>query len=216
MAEVVREKSGGKQLVTVGQDEGATSDRPSPQFFGKQIDFTSVHNWWYNNDLLWDNVMTGIPGKPNLVEETGVMFYEGLDGSAWRTEEEVAALLERKLAISMVGGSAGFIEWIWNTNPYMPSDNEAAIGLFRADGTAKPEFDVVRKYSKFFAANAHFMEGRKDPDIVMIIPHTNLYSPRPTADEATRTCVRELAKSGLPIQGISEYCLNELTSVPKL
>ena len=33
---------------------------------------------------LWDCVLSKVPGKPVLVEETGVMFYETLDGRAWR------------------------------------------------------------------------------------------------------------------------------------
>ena len=99
-----------------------------------------MHNWWANDDLVWDSVMArNRRTKASLIEETGIMFYEKMDGSAWRTEEEARNLLERKLAISFAAQGAGFVQWIWNANCYMNSDNEAAIGFHRADQTAKPE-----------------------------------------------------------------------------
>jgi len=52
-----------------------------------------------------------------LVEETGLMRYERIDGTPWRTELQAAALLERKLAIAVGAGGSGFVQWIWNTNP---------------------------------------------------------------------------------------------------
>lgn len=217
MAAAVHAAGGTRQLATIGQDEGATADRPSPFFFFDAVDFTSMHNWWYNNDLVWDNVMTGVPGKPNLIEETGVMFYETLEGTPWRSEDDVAALLERKLAISLGAGGAGFLEWIWNTNPYMPSDNEAAIGLYRTDGTAKPELKPVSMFCKFFRENADRMKGRKAPDVAMVIPHANLFSPWNTADESSRKCIRALSFGhGLQVQGFSEYALNRLKVSQKL
>src|SRR3990172_4813387 len=109
MTNALRSNGNTHQLITVGQDEGGTNDSPNNQFMGDALGFTSMHNWWLNDDLVWDNIVTKNPGVPNLLEETGVMFYEEMDGSAWRTEEEAAALLERKLAISIGAGGAGFI-----------------------------------------------------------------------------------------------------------
>ena len=213
----IRSNGNSHQLITVGQDEGGTGDRPNPQFFGDTVDFTCIHNWWFNDDLVWDNVVTKTPERANLVEETGVMFYEKMDGSAWRTEEEARNLLERKLAISMGTGGAGFLEWIWNTNPYMQSDNEAAIGLFRADGTAKPEFDSVAKFAGFFASNKHLMVGRKAEDVLLVIPHSQLFSPRNFASEATKRCVRVMNYHlNIPMASASEYRLDAIQSFPPL
>ena len=110
MTALIRSNGNLHQLVTVGQDEGGTNESPSPHFFGDAVDFTCVHNWWLNDDLVWDNVIMKSPGKPNLVEETGIMFYEKMDGAPWRTEEAAAELLERKLAVSIGAGGADFIE----------------------------------------------------------------------------------------------------------
>src|SRR6202008_3570697 len=79
MANLIKKNGNPNQLVTVGQDEGGTGESPSPHFFADAVDFTCIHNWWLNDDLVWDNVVTKAPGKPNLVEETGVMFYEKMD-----------------------------------------------------------------------------------------------------------------------------------------
>jgi hypothetical protein len=213
MTSAIRGNGNSHQFITVGQDEGGTGDRPNPQFFSDRVEFTCIHNWWLNDDLVWDNVLTKAPGKPNLVEETGVMFYEKMDGSAWRTEDDAARLLERKLAISMGIGGAGFIEWIWNTNPFMKSDNEAAIGLFRVDGTAKPELNAVTEYAQFFAAQSHLMQGRQHEGVVLIIPHSNMFSTRNSAADATRQCVRTMYYH---CNAVSEYRLHLLKDVPRL
>src|SRR5437867_5642508 len=158
-----------------------------------------------------------VSGKPNLVEETGIMFYEKMDGSPWRTEEEARNLLERKLAISIGTGGAGFIEWIWNTNPFMKSDNEAAIGFHRADGTTKPELEPFFRFSRFFSSNKHFMDGRQDEAVVMVIPHSQMYSVRDFATESTRRCVRAMYyHCNMPMSSVSEYRLDSLKIPPKL
>jgi hypothetical protein len=201
-------KTGTGQLVTVGQDEGGTYERPGPHFFGPEVDFTSMHNWWYNDDLLWDSLMTAVPGKPNLIEETGVMTYERADGRPWRTEQETRDLLERKLAIAFASGSAGFVHWLWNTNEYMDSDNEPGIGLRRPDGSLKPEFDVMRQYARFFTARAELMGERAEEDAVLVIPHSNMFSTRNSATEATKNAVRALEyRCRIPVRTVSEYAL---------
>ncbi len=217
MAQVIREEGNPRQLITVGQDEGGTGESPGNHFFAGAVDFTSLHNWWLNDDLVWDSVMTRVPGKANLVEETGVMFYERMDARPWRTEEDARNLLERKLAIAFGTGSAGSIEWIWNSNPYMPSDNEAAIGLHRADGSAKPEYDVVRSYATYFHENSKRMRGEAKDDLYMVIPHTQLYSSRNLATKATKRCVRTLAyQMGIVPAAVSEYRLDDLRGVPRV
>jgi hypothetical protein len=133
------------------------------------------------------------------------MFYETADRNPWRSEEAARSLLERKLASAFATGGAGFIEWLWNTNPYMNSDNEAAIGLHRVDGTAKPELEPLLRYAKFFHENARLMVDKIDEDIVMVIPYANKYSPRDTATEATKRCVRIImTRFHLPMSSCSE------------
>jgi hypothetical protein len=206
-----------KQLVTVGQDEGGLLERPSPQFHHTAVDYTCVHSWWFNDDLLWDCLLSKVPGKPVLVEETGVMFYETLDGRAWRSEEEASELLERKMLLSLAADGAGFIEWAWNTNPFMASDNEVAIGLHRIDGTAKPERDALADCAAFFREHAAVMTGRVDAPVLMVIPHTQQFSARNFATEATRKAVRVMhARGRVRMSAVSEYALNLVTATPKL
>jgi hypothetical protein len=206
-----------KQLITVGQDEGGLGESPSPHFFADAVDFTCMHNWWANDDLVWDSVMAKTPGKASLIEETGIMFYEKTDGSAWRTEEEARNLLERKLAISFAAQGAGFVEWIWNANCYMNSDNEAAIGFYRADGTAKPELDSFLKITKFIQAHRDALRSRQDESVLMLIPHSQMFAPRSFATETTRKCVRAMFyQCRVPLRTVSEYALAESKANAKL
>lgn len=216
LTQVIRENGSPTQLVTVGQDEGGTEERPAPHFYGAVVDFTCNHSWWQNDDLLWDSVITKTPDKPNLIEETGIMFGERLDGSPLWTPEEARNLLERKLVLAFACGGAGFIQWLWNTNVYLDSDIEAGIGLLRADGSEKPEMESFRRICRFFAENAHRMIGREPERACVVIPYSSLFSVRGQADAATRRAVRALEYSlGIPCRAVSEYRVQEM-GVPAL
>jgi hypothetical protein len=217
MVETIRTAGSPDQLITVGQDEGGTYERPGPFFHGPAVDFTSNHTWWLNDDLLWDSVVTKTPDRPLLISETGVMFYERIDGSAWRTEDEARDLLERKLVLALATDTAGFIEWIWNTNPYMPLDNEAAIGLLRPDGSAKPELRVLREIAAF-ARDAMRDLGPREPEpVVMVIPHSQMFSVRNFATEATQRCVRAMHYGcRVTMSAVGEYALDRMRHRPEL
>jgi hypothetical protein len=217
MTTAIRAAGSKGHLITVGQDEGGTGERPSNQFFGPSVDLTSIHTWWYNDDLLWDMVVSKHPAKPNLVQETGVMFYETADGRPWRSEAEVAHLLERKLALAIGVGGAGYVNWIWNTNPYMPSDNEAAIGLIRPDGSIKPEFDVWRGVTSFVREAAPYLDGREREPVLLVVPQANVFSVRTSAVEATKRAVRAMHyHCRVPMAAVSEFNLDTWPQPPKL
>ncbi|MEM8934212.1 MAG: hypothetical protein AAGE94_23665, partial [Acidobacteriota bacterium] len=146
---ILRE-AGGDVLVTLGQDEGGTFTRSSQQLHAEAVDYTGLHPWWRNDDLLASGVMAKVPEKPNLFQETGIMRLEDHDGWSWRSPEIAAQVLEAKYAYAFASRGAGIIEWAWNINPYQPIDNESVIGFFRPDGTAKPELRVVRDLAAFF------------------------------------------------------------------
>lgn len=60
--------------------------------------------------LVWDGVFTKTASKPNLVQETGIMYLEQPDGRAKRTEEELRNILERKYAYAFsTGGRCGTV-----------------------------------------------------------------------------------------------------------
>ena len=217
MSAALRSNGNVHQLITVGQDEGGTLDRPGPQFFGPAVDFTCNHTWWQTDDLVWDSVVTKTTGKPNLIEETGIMFAENMDGSSFRTEQELSNLLERKLAIAGGTGSAGFIQWIWNTSCYNPSDGEATVGFIRVDGTAKPELQPFRRLASFYRKHAALMRDAEPPSILMVIPHSELFSVRDYATAATKRSVRVLAyHHGVSVEACSEYRLQSRTKFPRL
>jgi hypothetical protein len=167
--------TGSKQLITVGQDEGGVRDRLSPAFFGDALDFTTNHTWWLHDDLLWDSLVAKQPGKPLLIQETGIGRQLQFDASSRSSLESDANLLERKLAVA-IGTSAGAIHWLWHINSYMRDDNEAAIGAVRADGTEKPEAEVLRKFAAFAAAAGSALSRPDDPPVVIVTSQAFQYS----------------------------------------
>ena len=186
--------AGGDVLVTLGQDEGGTELRPAQQLHADAVDYTAVHTWWNNDDLLWDGVVTKTPEKPNLHQETGLMRLEDPDGNPWRTPQAAARLLERKLAYAFAARGAGVVQWAWNVNPYQPIDNESVIGLFRPDGTAKPELRALRDLAAFLERGRGFLDDFEPDPVVLVVPHARLFSGRPGGLEATKRVVRLMAE----------------------
>jgi hypothetical protein len=186
--------AGGEVLVTLGQDEGGTWQRPSQQLHAGAVDYTAVHPWWQNDDVLATGVFAKVPEKPNLFQETGLMRLEDLDGWPWRTPELAASVLESKYANAFAARAAGVVEWAWNINPYMPIDNESVIGFIRPDGTAKPELQVVPEFAQFFGAAASWLDDFDPDPVVIVIPHSRLFMGRPAATDGFRRAVRLLAE----------------------
>src|SRR4029453_8324136 len=116
------------------------------------------------------------------------------DGNPWRTPEAAARLLERKLAYAFASRGAGVVQWAWNINPYQPIDNESVIGLFRPDGTGKPELRALVDVAAFLAQGAPPL-GDFEPDPVgMVSAHVRLVSGRPGGVDSTKRVVRLLAE----------------------
>ena len=181
-------------LVTLGQDEGGTDVRPSQQLHADSVDYTAVHTWWNNDDLLWDGVLTKVPEKPNLHQETGMMRLEDVDGNPWRSPEDAARLLERKIAYAFASRGAGAIQWAWNINPYQPIDNESVIGIMRPDGTYKPELRALTDAASFFSTAAPWLDDFEPDPVVLVIPHARLFSGRPGGLAATKRVIHVLAE----------------------
>ncbi|MGF9700035.1 beta-galactosidase [Paenibacillus sp. MABNR03] len=202
-------------LVTVGQDEALGAQRPSPFFYEREVDYTTVHSWWLNDDLVWDGIFTKTPHKPNLIQETGIMYVETPDGRAKRTEEELRGILERKYAYAFSTGGAGAVQWIWNTNFYMDNANESHIGALRADGTEKPEADVSYDFGRFMHKVRDLFEDRELEEIAVVFPYSNDFSNRSLAYDATTKLTRVMSYDlKLPFRAVSEYHLEALEQQP--
>lgn len=200
--------AGGNPIVTLGQDEGGTGTRSSQQLHEDAVDYTSVHPWWENDEVLSTGVFVKVPEKPSLFQETGLMRLEDVSGWPWRSPELAAAALERKYAYAFASRSAGVVEWAWNINPYMPIDNESVIGFFRPDGTAKPELDVVPRFAAFFREAAPYLDDFDRDDVVIVIPQSRLFLNRPAALDGYRRSVRLLAENfGIVPAAISDLRL---------
>ncbi len=208
----------GDQLVTVGQDEALGGLRPSPLFYSEAVDYTSNHTWWFLDDLIWDGIFTKTPAKPNLIQETGIMYVENANNHAKRSEEELRNILERKYAYAFSTGGAGAVQWLWNTNYFMNNINESNIGAIRADGTEKPEANVSYDYGEFMYKIKDLFRGRKLEDIAVVYPFSNDFSNRRYSIRATTKLTRVLAyEMNMPFRAVSEYHVEEILSdLPKL
>ncbi|MCR8642517.1 beta-galactosidase [Paenibacillus sp. N1-5-1-14] len=203
------------QLVTIGQDEALYFQRPSPFFYEETVDYTTNHSWWLMDQLVWDGIFAKTPYKPNLIQETGIMYVETPDGKAKRTEEELRNILERKYAYSFSTGGAGAVQWLWNTNFYMDNINESNIGAIRADGTEKPEANVSYDFGAFMGEISPLFQDRKLEDIVVIFPYSNDLSNRRLAVEATSRLTRVLTyEMNVHFRALSEYQLDALKDQP--
>ena len=212
--------TGSRQLVTAGQDEGGGTDRPSPEYFGDVIDFTTTHTWWMSDTVLWDSLVATLPGEPMLVQETGVAQELTLSGEDRRGPGADAALIERKLAIA-AGTGAGAIEWLWNVNSQMPDDREATIGALRVDGTEKAEAEILRRFGKFAAVAGPHLAGAVAPEVTILAAKTAQYSPLENlALEAQQKAVRAIhygcgvAANVLPENQIARLGQPKLVIVP--
>jgi len=200
-----------RQLATVGQDEGLGAQRPSPLLYAEAVDYTTVHSWWLMDQLVWDGIFSKAPDKPNLIQETGIMYVETPDGRAKRSEEELRNILERKYAYSFSTGGAGAVQWIWNINFYMNNINESNIGALRADGTEKPEANVSYDFGAFMAAARDLFVERKLEEVAVIFPYSNDFSTRKLAFDATTKLTRTLAyEMNVPFRALGEYHLDSL------
>lgn len=202
----IRAVAGPTTLVTLGQDEGGTENRPAQLLHAHAVDYTALHNWWKNDDLLFDGLSTKAEGVPNLVSETGLMRLESMDGLPWRGADGSAKLLERKCALAFGARGAGVVQWAWNVNPYMAIDNEATIGLFRPDGTAKSEFDVLRRFAAFARRAAPRLSDYEPADVVVVLPHARVWSGRPKGFDGAKRIVRVLAdRFGVAARCVSSF-----------
>jgi hypothetical protein len=200
-------RDGGSQgSITVGQDEAGLGTSPAPLFHHKSVAFTSMHTWWNNDALLWDGVLSKANGTPLLVSETGIMQRHRLSGEAVRSPQESAALLSRKIAYAFAAGAFGVIQWCYETNPFMNSDNEAAIGAKRVDGSVKPEHAALAAAAAFVARNRARFDGRVAPDVALVVPTSEHLSPRSLAAGATRAVVRAFYENlGIPLRAVADH-----------
>lgn len=199
--------TGNDMLVGVGQDEGRT--RPTPQFYAPAVDYTTTHPWWNTDDLLWDMLLDKTLEKPNLIQETGVMLVRDVDGRPWRSEQECANLLERKLITGLIGRGAGLIQWLWHINSYMDNDNENSIGLVRADGSVKPELEAMLGVGQLMQAlKRQLVEPESIPDLWLVVPYSQWFLRSDLALEVTRRAIRTLSYDlGIIPQVVGEHQL---------
>jgi len=184
--------TGSKQLITVGQDEGGGTDRLNTSYWVDAVDFTTNHTWWLNDALLWDSLVAKQPGKPLLIQETGLQNDFQIDDTWRRGPANQAYTLERKGAIALAT-SAGVIDWLWNVNAYMTENVEVTIGVIRPDYTEKDEAAIMRGLANFANTHREAFHAPRQPQVAIVLAQDLQYSAlNPLAVAAQQKAVRVL------------------------
>ncbi len=177
--------TGSRQLVGVGQDEGGVGDRVLNQFYGADVDLTSMHNWWNDDALLWDALAAKRPGTPNLVGETGPQPAVGPSGRSRWDEVRGLGLFERKLVLGLAAGNAGALPWIWSrVDPFHIGRNDGATTSWQE------ALAGVAAFAK--EANPHLGEARPGEVAVVLPQSLQLSVFGGYAREAQQRCLRAL------------------------
>ncbi|MDD5697394.1 MAG: beta-galactosidase [Victivallaceae bacterium] len=208
--------SGSRALITAGaQGEQGLVEDPCPMFYAENLDFTCVHSWVLNDDLLTDSLLAKVASCPMLVQETGVMYQENPDGSIRYSEADDSRLLERKLAYAFGGNAAGAVQWQWETNVYKKVHHET--GLTRADSSEKPQLETLRLAAAFIKFSGRYFKDKKDEKVLVVIPSSQMFSAREAAIKAVQKCLRVIHHYNLtPASCVGEYSLSSIKIPPPL
>lgn len=199
-------------LVVFGQDEALPGRRPCPINYRHELDYGAIHSWSGVDTIAWNIMFSKVWGVPHLAQETGLFYTENPDGFPRYTERESMQLMQRKLAYAYGLGCAGVLQWLWNTNIYLRSANEAHIGACRADGSMKIEGRLFKRFARMFEAAAGRFDAHQEvPEIAVVYPFSNDFSNRAFAQRATQMAcdvlLYELCQGFVPV---SEYDLEVL------
>ena len=69
----------------------------------------------------------------------------------------------------------------------------------------------------YFSTHAQWMEEKRPEDAVLVIPHSNMFSTRNSATEATKNAVRAMEyHCRIGLRSVSEYTVQSLSTPPRL
>ena len=194
-----------RQLITMGQDEGGLTDRPNPPQHSDVIDFTAIHSWSANDDVLPTILQSKTPGVPHLFGETGAFPQDDPNKDIRKDEYYLFRLYERKYLYAFAARSAGNIHWIWNTAPFNSGEKENAVGGLRSSGSEKNEVVPLKLLASFIHLNkGHFTQGEPDP-VCIFVPYSSIFSPRHPSQLAIQNAIRTLYHD----LNVQAYCVSE-------
>ena len=145
---------------------------------GECCDILTTHpypNWcihtYHDSTLSWRTAMhaacesklyADLGGKPCLVEEIGTM------GPMLCSNENAAKFLRANLFSCLANGAAGLLWWCANeqtdlrTPPFSESMIERELGLFDADGNAKPVTEELCRFTQFLQTLPQLSKAKED------------------------------------------------------
>ena len=187
--------AGGDVLVTLGQDEGGTGTRPAQLLHADSVDYTAVHTWWNNDDLLWDGVMTKAADKPNVHQETGLMSLQDPDGAPWRTPAAAARPPRPQVRLRLRRPRRGRHPVGLERQP-VPADRQRGHDRRQPAGRDREARDGTssRDFAAFFEAAAPLLDDFAAEPVALVVPYARLFSGRPGGIDHTKRLVRLLTE----------------------
>jgi len=126
--------------VTVGYGDPILASLPA----NDRLDYRTLHHYpaaslegVRASGVLFEDVRAAIPGKPLVLGEFGF-------STAALDEQEAAALEVGTVHAVRESRGAGALKWMLNDVPNGHDPHENALGLYRADGSAKPVVAAFR------------------------------------------------------------------------
>ncbi len=101
--------------------------------------------------------------------------------------------------------------------PTWPATTRPASASSGPTGPARPELEPFVRQSRFLAAHADRLRGREVEDVALLVPHSQMFSPRSLAVEATQRAVRVLANHlHVQARAVGEHGLADTLGSPRL
>jgi len=184
-------RAGSRQLILLQQ----CPEQSSLQSEIHPADLVSIRTSWNSDSPLWERMVAKVFGIPSVVEEAGTPVLKNLNGEPWCTEEQCAALLERKYLYALATVSAGAIHLKWRTAKSTSRKDELFGGLIRDDGTMSPGYAIHCRFNRFWWKNREYWTGRQEDRIALVLPRYSRIPPFGESTGASRRAIQVLTKA---------------------
>lgn len=176
MSKIARER-GPEMLVIMGRDESLRIPSEQDMMYERDLDMVCWHQWNYNGAIFTEQMLNRVPGEVCCAQEIGIYQYDSIRGGKRYTEQEIGISLERKLIYSL----GNWVQWQAFHDPYMGELSENSLGLFRADKTITPAWEIGTKLLAKEEANKEYQTGGQivNPPILTLYPASWYFGTNP-------------------------------------
>jgi hypothetical protein len=168
---------GPEMMVIMGRDESLRIPSEQDMIYDKDLDMVCWHQWNYNGAIFTEHLLNRVQGEVCCAQEIGIYQYDSIRGGKRYTEKEIGISLERKLIYSL----GNWIQWQAFHDPYMSELSENSLGMFRADKTITPAWEICTKLLKKEESCKDYQYGGEvlHPQILTLYPASWYFGTNP-------------------------------------